>query len=144
MSIIRKVKDSICAVAYAYCKDEPSEIENYELAKADNFEGWVIHHRDEIKVLPSGIKVIRTSEDLIESGRYFHCPANELIFMKRNAHLKLHSNNMSDTHKLNISKGVAGHKATNKVKCAMSDTGKLHKGQHWKVVNGHRVWYKDE
>lgn len=25
MSIIRKVNDSICAVAYAYCKDEPSE-----------------------------------------------------------------------------------------------------------------------
>ena len=27
-----------------YCKDYEN-IENYELAKKDNFKGWVIHHR---------------------------------------------------------------------------------------------------
>ena len=30
-----------------YCK-EYQKIENYELAKADNFKGWEIHHRLEI------------------------------------------------------------------------------------------------
>ena len=31
-----------------YCKDDLSKIENYELAKADNFKGWHIHHRLEL------------------------------------------------------------------------------------------------
>lgn len=37
-----------------YCKEDISNIENYELAKADNFEGWVIHHRDEIRMFKKG------------------------------------------------------------------------------------------
>lgn len=28
-----------------YCCEDISKIENYELAKRDNFSGWVIHHR---------------------------------------------------------------------------------------------------
>lgn len=37
MSIVknRAEFDGICAVAYAYCKEDPSLIENYEHAKAD-------------------------------------------------------------------------------------------------------------
>ena len=31
-----------------YCKDDLSKIENYELAKADNFKDWHIHHRLEL------------------------------------------------------------------------------------------------
>lgn len=29
-----------------FCPEYYEEIENYELAKADNFEGWVCHHRN--------------------------------------------------------------------------------------------------
>lgn len=65
-------------------------IENYEKAEADNFKGWDIHHRDEIRLLPSGMTVIRTKEELIENGRYYNCPPNELIFMKRSEHLSMH------------------------------------------------------
>lgn len=67
-------------------------IENYELAKADNFIGWDIHHKDEIRVLPSGMIALRTREELIENGRYYNCPANELMFMKHSEHSSLHRN----------------------------------------------------
>ena len=73
-----------------YCCEDISKIENYEKAKKDNFIGWCIHHRDEIKVLPSGITVIRSHKELIENGRYYDCPANELIFMKHKDHIALH------------------------------------------------------
>lgn len=67
-----------------------SKIENYELAKKDNFVGWDCHHRDEIRTLPSGITVFRSKQELIENGRYYNCPANELIFMTHSEHQKLH------------------------------------------------------
>ena len=75
--------------ANAYCKEDISLIENYEQAVSDN-EVWDCHHRDEIRTLPSGITVIRTRQDLLDDGRYFHCPANELIFLTRSNHNKLH------------------------------------------------------
>ena len=71
-----------------YVKDGRIDlIENYELAKADNFKGWDIHHRDEIKVLPSGIKVFRTREDLMNNNR---CPPNELIWLTHKEHIHIH------------------------------------------------------
>ena len=74
-----------------YVKDGRLDlIENYEFAKTDNFKGWDIHHRDELRILPSGIKVIRTREELIENDRYYNCPPNELIWMKCSEHIRLH------------------------------------------------------
>lgn len=29
-----------------YCPEHYQEIENYELAKADDFKGWICHHRN--------------------------------------------------------------------------------------------------
>lgn len=66
-------------------------VENYELAKTDNFKGWHIHHKDEIRILPSGMIVIRTKEELIENGRYYDCPPNELIWMRQSEHVALHN-----------------------------------------------------
>ena len=31
------------------CKDDISLVENYDLALADNFKGWVMHHRLETR-----------------------------------------------------------------------------------------------
>lgn len=77
--------------AQKYCCEDLSLIENYELAKNDpKPKKWCIHHRDECKVLPSGIIVRRTPEELIENGRYYNCPANELIFLTQSEHWKLH------------------------------------------------------
>lgn len=75
----------------SYCKAGEFElIENYNLAKADNFKGWDVHHRDEIRTLHSGMVVYRSKQELIENGRYYDCPANELIFLRHDEHAKLH------------------------------------------------------
>ena len=74
-----------------YVKDGRIDlIENYELAKSDNFIGWHIHHKDEIKLLPSGILVKRSANDLKEINRYYDCPPNELIWLTISEHSKLH------------------------------------------------------
>ena len=98
--------------ANAYCKDDISLIENYEQAKNDDSEVWVCHHRDGVKILPSGIKVYRTREELKENGRYFHCPANELIFLKPKDHSELHSKGKprSEETKKKISNTLTGRK----------------------------------
>lgn len=77
--------------AHKYCCEDLSLIENYELAKNDPEPNkWCIHHRDECRVLPSGMIVIRTMDELKENGRYYNCPANELIFLTQSDHWKLH------------------------------------------------------
>lgn len=77
-------------MAEKYCKEDISLIENYDIAVADTQNKWVIHHRDEVKILPSGIRVNRSREYLKEIGLLFDCPANELIFMLQKDHAKLH------------------------------------------------------
>lgn len=72
------------------CRDDISLVENYDKAIADNTQIWVLHHRDEIRELPSGMIVKRSVKELKENGRYYHCPANELIFMTPADHLSLH------------------------------------------------------
>ena len=97
--------------ARKFCKDEISLIENYEQAMNDNTKTWHCHHRDEVRVLPSGMRVVRTVEELKENGRYFGCPANELIFLTPSEHHYIHSkdNNWSacsEETKKKISEGV--------------------------------------
>lgn len=76
--------------AEKFCKEDISKIENYEKAVADPTQTWVCHHRDGVKILPSGIEVRRSKEELEENGRYYNCPANELIFLTREEHTILH------------------------------------------------------
>jgi len=72
------------------CREDISLVENYDKAIADTTQTWILHHRDEIRVLPSGMIARRSAEELKENGRYYHCPANELIFMSQFDHLSLH------------------------------------------------------
>lgn len=75
--------------AKSYCKEDISLIENYDKAMADSTQTWECHHRDEYKVLPSGMVVIRSCYELMENGRYYKCPANELIFLTKEEHMKI-------------------------------------------------------
>ena len=69
-----------------YCCEDPSLIENYNKAIADNTQIWHCHHRGE--VLPCG----RFSrDDLIKFGLYYNRPAAELIFLTRSEHQCLHT-----------------------------------------------------
>lgn len=98
--------------AYAYCKEDISLIENYDAAIADTSSIWVVHHRDEIRVLSSGMISKRSVEELKENERYYNCPANELIFMTNSEHVKLHAKyrEISDETKLKISQTNTGRK----------------------------------
>lgn len=134
-----------------FCRDDISLIENYSEAIKDTNEVWHCHHRDEIRILPSGIKVIRSRNELIESGRYYNCPANELIFMRVSDHRRLH---------------MLGHKISEKLRTIFSNAGKrnrhdnfkghMHsdktkeqiraklKGRKLKIIDGKRTYYFPE
>lgn len=81
-----------------YCSEDISLIENYDKAKNDNTQVWVIHHRLETHKYKD-----RKREEWIERdesvpqkelkalGLYYNRPAKELIFMTRPDHQKLHN-----------------------------------------------------
>lgn len=67
-----------------YCK-EYWEIENYELAIADDVRVWDCHHRLEIQE-----DKIMSQQDLLDAGLLWNRPASELIFLTRAEHTRLH------------------------------------------------------
>lgn len=69
-----------------FCCEDLSLIENYKLAKADNFVGWDLHHRLEI-----GSFYTLSVEELKTLDLYFNRPADELIYLRHNEHAALHN-----------------------------------------------------
>lgn len=63
-----------------YCKDIEN-IENYDKALKDNFKGWEVHHRKEAEF---------SRKELIALGMYYNISSEELIFLTRAEHNKLH------------------------------------------------------
>ena len=75
---------------FAFCiPEEIQQIENYELAKKDNFKGWHIHHR--LECVETGAVVNSSRQDLIDWGIYYNRPASELIFLTASEHKKIHN-----------------------------------------------------
>ena len=73
----------------AFCiENEWKLIENYELAKADNFEGWDCHHRLE---LHPDCSLRFTRKSLQDLDLYYNRPANELIFLTHSEHARIHN-----------------------------------------------------
>lgn len=67
-------------------------IENYILAKKEDFIGWVIHHRLETHNSDGVLRDIEiTPEELKALDMYYNRPANELIFLKRKQHRAIHN-----------------------------------------------------
>lgn len=135
--------------AYMFCKEDICNIENYYDAISDNNELWVCHHRDEVRILPSGMIARRSREELKESGRYYNCPANELIFMKRTDHARLHGTGRTHSEltrkklSINAYKQWSNQRNTETGKMVINNLKCTHKGKHWKVINGRRVYYED-
>ena len=74
-----------------YCCEDISKIENYELAKKDDFKGWVCHHRLETHTSEGERRLVDISkEELKALGMYYHRPVGELIFLTKSEHQKLH------------------------------------------------------
>lgn len=112
--------------AKRYCCEELSKIENYEQAINDKTQKWVCHHKDEVKVLPSGIVVFRSVEELKENGRYYHCPANELVFLTVKEHNILHRKNKAIGEKISHSKKGSKLSEVTKLKISKAKRGKSH------------------
>jgi hypothetical protein len=119
-----------------YCSEDISLIENYRLATDDETEMWHCHHRDECKVLPSGMIAIRSKIELIENGRYYNCPANELVFMRNSEHMALHRKFMSSETKEKMSNAKMGKKrgsfskeTREKMSLAHKGSGEIRKGK---------------
>lgn len=75
-----------------YCCESLENVENYEKAKADNFEGWHLHHRLETHTSDGKKRLVDISmKELKALGMYWHRPANELLFIKATEHIKLHN-----------------------------------------------------
>lgn len=106
------------------CKEDISKIENYEQAMNDKTKTWCCHHRDEVKILPSGMTVIRSMQDLKDAGRYYGCPANELIFLTRSEHNRLHNFNKSETTRMKLSKANKGKKRSEETRRKLSKARK--------------------
>jgi len=79
---------------FAYCiPEEIEQIENYEIAKKDNFNGWHIHHRLETHNSDGEKRLVNLSRnELIALEVYYNRPANELIFLTASEHQKIHHN----------------------------------------------------
>lgn len=71
-----------------FCCEDISKIENYDLAIADKTQTWDCHHRMEL--IKTGAVVDSTMQDLIDWGIYYNRPADELVFLTKSEHLKLH------------------------------------------------------
>lgn len=65
-----------------FCPNRYTEIENYDKALADNFKGWICHHK-------LGEHCF-TTEELKKFGMYYDVTPGELIFLTRAEHMKLH------------------------------------------------------
>lgn len=79
---------------YGLCREklfapgELQKIENFEKAYKDYFHGWCIQHRNEI---PTGGSPTKSKTDLIAENLYYERPAEELIFLRRNEHSRIHA-----------------------------------------------------
>jgi hypothetical protein len=81
LSIRHKLTKACCRAG------EEHLIENYELAKADNFKGWMLHHRLECNLDGS---YAHSAEELKRLGMYYNRPYYELIYLTNAEHSKLH------------------------------------------------------
>lgn len=103
MGGIKRFKQLICS--------DIENVENYEKAKADNFKGWICHHRLETHTSDGERRLVDISPDeLIALDVYYHRPAEELIFMPIGEHSTLHNKGKhhSEEHNRKIAESNKG------------------------------------
>lgn len=76
-----------------YCADNLTKIENYDKAIADESQVWHCHHRLETNFADGTERPINarlSKDELIALDAYYNRPAEELIFMTKGDHRRLH------------------------------------------------------
>ena len=118
-----------------FCKS-PEFIENYDLAAADNFVGWDIHHRLETHNSDGERRSVDlTKAELKALGTYYNRPAEELIFIRHSEHTVLHmkGKHISEETKRKISDAMKGKPGLNKGKPTWS------KGKHFSEEHKRKI-----
>lgn len=93
--------------------DDIENVENYDKAKADDFKGWICHHRLETHNSDGEKRFLDISQkELIALEMYFSRPPEELIFLTRAQHNSLHKKgkHQSEETKKKISDSEKGKK----------------------------------
>lgn len=127
--------------AKKYCNEDLSKIENYEKAMADDTQVWVMHHRLETHFSNGDERQPNarlSHKELKALGVYYKRPADELIFVTKANHNKLHfggrespnkGNHFTEEQKLELSKlhsgsnnGMFGRKHTEESKRKMRES----------------------
>ena len=90
--MVRIIAGTLVEAGIGKIKPEQIEqIENYELAKKDNFDGWCIHHRLETHNSDGQKRLVNLSvAELKALDMYYNRPASELVFLIISEHIKLH------------------------------------------------------
>lgn len=106
---------------YSY---EIEKVENYKKALYDKTQTWILHHRYEIEYNLS-------AQDLKNLNLYYNRPAEELIFLTKKDHYKLHfSKEQTAEHRKRISDAKKGKTFTDEHKRKLSEAHKK-KRRHW-------------
>ena len=101
------------------CCEDISNIENYEEAVASP-KKWVCHHRLEL-VATGGVCDV-DMQDLKDWGIYWNRPADELIFLSRSEHNKLHQ--ATNSYKDKLSKALKGRTISEEHRRKLSEAAK--------------------
>ena len=104
-----------------YCR-HPELIENYDLAVSDETQTWTCHHRLETHFSDGTERPINAQlshAELVALDMYYDRPAEELIFLTKTEHVKLHTigKKFSEEHIRKISKA----QKVKKVLCIETD-----------------------
>ena len=115
-----------------YCKDY-TNIENYEMAAADNFKGWHCHHRLETHNSDGERRLVDISAaELKALDMYYNRPSSELIFLTESEHNAYNKGkHHSEEAKKKMSEAHKGKQFSEETRKRMSDAHKGEKNQNY-------------
>lgn len=130
--------------AKSYCSEDISNIENYELAKADDSQCWDLHHRLEIRE-----DYINTREELKMMNIYYDRPASELIFLPHSEHISMHCKLRTGSRnplfgRTGESHPLHGKKLTDSHKKALSESHRGEKSSRYGVFGDKNPCWKGD
>ena len=136
----------------AFCVEDITNIENYKKA-VNSEEMYVCHHKLETHTSDGKRRKVDISKgELIALGMYYHRPAQELVFMLKGEHTKLHNEHKkgenstfygkchSEETKRKIAEALKGNtwnkgkskSEEHKIKIAEANKGKRHSDDSYK------------
>lgn len=101
-----------------FCVDI-EKVENYQIAKEEEFKKWQIHHRLETHTSEGEKRLVPiTKAELIALDMYYERPTEELIYLRLAEHTQVHSkgHKVSEAQKIKTSQALKGHGVSKEVR----------------------------